>query len=76
MEVVLAGLIVHVTFSWRDLAVMAVEVPYFQDGFDLSLSECCLVISINQEFSEAKQMENNDFGVWYTLAYMQTFVQM
>lgn len=46
MDVLLAGLIVLLTFSWHDLAVMAVEIPYFQHGFGLSLSECCLVISI------------------------------
>lgn len=49
MEVlsVLGRLIVHMRFSWHDLAVMAVEILYFQHGFGLSLSECCLIISIN-----------------------------
>lgn len=46
MQVLLAGLVVPMTFCWHDVAVMAVEIPYFQHGFGLSLSECCLVISI------------------------------
>jgi len=47
MEVLLAGLTVHMRFSWHDLAILAVETPYFQHGFGLSLSESGLVINIH-----------------------------
>ena len=47
MEVLLAGLIVHMRFSWHDLAVLAAEILRFQHGFGLSLSESRLVINIH-----------------------------
>lgn len=47
MKVFFAELIVPRRFSWHNLAVLAVGIPYFQHGFGLSLSESHLVINIH-----------------------------
>lgn len=47
MDVLLTGLIVHMRISWHNLSVLAVEIPHFQHGFGLSLSDSCLVINIH-----------------------------
>lgn len=47
MEVFLAALVVHINFSWHNLAALAVETSHFQHKFGFCLSESHLVINIH-----------------------------